>query len=174
MATKRPTSKKAQPEKPNTSQPKRSSAPADVLREQAQHLWLTGLGAFAKAQLEGNKIFENLVKETGDLPKRTRKAAQEQIDDMGAKAAGTWDKLEQVFEKRVAKALNTLGVPSHEDVDSLSRRVAELTAAVEALQAAPARAVRAPRAAPKPTKAAPAPAPAPAPRRTAARKAKAD
>lgn len=105
------------------------------LREQAQQLWMSGLGAFARAQLEGNKIFETLVKDTGSLPQRTRKAAQEQFDDVGAKAAGTWDKLEQVFEKRVAKALNTLGVPSHEDVDALSRRVAELTAAVQALQA---------------------------------------
>ena len=46
---------------------------------------------------------------------------------MRAKATGTWDKLEQVFEERVARAFHSLSVPSRKDVDVLSQRVAELT-----------------------------------------------
>ena len=102
------------------------------LRESAQQIWMAGLGAFAKAQAGGNKVFEALMKDGGALHS-TRQAAREQVDDMSAKASGTWDKLEQVFEKRVAKALHTLGVPTHDDVQTLSRRVAELTAMVDAL-----------------------------------------
>ena len=126
------------------------------LRESAQQIWMAGLGAFAKAQAGGNKVFEALMKDGGALHS-TRQAAREQVDDMAAKASGTWDKLEQVFEKRVAQTLHTLGVPTHEDVETLSRRVAELSALVESLRP-PAK----PRAASK------APAPAPAKRRAGA------
>jgi hypothetical protein len=52
---------------------------------------------------------------------------------VAGKAAGTWDRLEQVFEDRVARALGSLGVPSKQDIDRLSKRVVELSAAVQAL-----------------------------------------
>ena len=38
-------------------------------------------------------------------------------------AGGTWDKLEQVFEDRVARALSKLGVHTQDDVERLSQRV---------------------------------------------------
>lgn len=107
------------------------------LRESAQHIWMAGLSAFAKAQAGGNKVFEALMKEGEALQSRTRQAARDQVDEMAEKASGTWDKLEQVFETRVAKALHTLGVPTHDDIETLSRRVAELSALVDSLQRTP-------------------------------------
>lgn len=106
-----------------------------VIRESAQQIWLAGLGAFAKAQQEGNKVFEALVREGEEIQSRTRKVAEEKVTEMAAKATGTWDKLEQVFENRVAKALNGLGVPTKADIDALARRVAQLKAEVEKLNA---------------------------------------
>ena len=41
-------------------------------------------------------------------------------------AGGTWDKLEQVFEDRVARALSKLGVYTQNDVQRLAARVDEL------------------------------------------------
>ena len=35
----------------------------NTIRESAQQIWLAGLGAFAKAQAEGGKVFEALVRE---------------------------------------------------------------------------------------------------------------
>ena len=32
-----------------------------TIRESAQQIWLAGLGAFAKAQQEGNKVFDALA-----------------------------------------------------------------------------------------------------------------
>jgi poly(hydroxyalkanoate) granule-associated protein len=97
------------------------------VRESANQIWLAGLGAFAKAQQEGVKMFETLVAEGERFQERTKTAADERIAEMRTKATGTWDKLEQVFEDRVARALHSLSVPSRKDVDVLSRRVAELT-----------------------------------------------
>src|SRR5271166_4176529 len=100
---------------------------AAKIRESANQIWLAGLGAFSKAQQEGVKMFEALVAEGEKVQERTRTAADERIAEVRAKASGTWDKLEQVFEDRVAQALNRLSVPSRKDIDTLSKRVAELT-----------------------------------------------
>jgi poly(hydroxyalkanoate) granule-associated protein len=97
------------------------------VRESATQIWLAGLGAFAKAQQEGVKVFEALVAEGEKVQERTKATADERIAEVRAKASGTWDKLEQVFEDRVARALNSLSVPSRKDIDVLSQRVAELT-----------------------------------------------
>ena len=97
------------------------------VRESATQIWLAGLGAFSKAQQEGAKVFEALVAEGEKVQERTKVATDERLAEVRAKASGTWDKLEQVFEDRVARALNSLSVPSRKDVDILSQRVAELT-----------------------------------------------
>lgn len=70
---------------------------------------------------------------------------------LASRATGTLDKLEHVFEERVARALKALGVPTAKDVDRLARRVAELDTHVEALIGKKAR--PAPRRAPKAPKA---------------------
>jgi poly(hydroxyalkanoate) granule-associated protein len=104
-----------------------------TIRESAQQIWLAGLGAFAKAQEEGNKVFDALVREGESIQQKTRKVAEDKVTEMAARATGTWDKLEQVFENRVARSLHSLGVPTRDDVAALAKRVAELKAEVEKL-----------------------------------------
>jgi poly(hydroxyalkanoate) granule-associated protein len=117
---------------------------AQTVRDSAQQIWLAGLGAFAKAQEEGGKVFEALVKEGKSLEQRTVKTAETRLNAMAeqvgkktdqatAKATATWDKLEQVFEDRVARSLGRIGVPTNHDLQELVRRVEELTASVEKL-----------------------------------------
>ena len=106
---------------------------AMTVKESAQQIWLAGLGAFAKAQEEGGKVFDALVKEGENIQAKTRKMTDERVAQVAGKAAGTWDRLEQVFEDRVARALGSLGVPTKQDIDRLSKRVVELSAAVQAL-----------------------------------------
>jgi poly(hydroxyalkanoate) granule-associated protein len=99
------------------------------MKDSAQHIWLAGLGAFAKAQEEGSKVFENLVKEGSHLQQTTQQAQAkmtEAAEKMGQMASGQMDKLETIFEERVAKALKSLGLPSAEDVAALQARVAHL------------------------------------------------
>lgn len=106
---------------------------AQTVKDSAHQIWLAGLGAFAKAQEEGSKVFDALVKEGESIQNKTRKVADEQIAVVTGKAVGTWDRLEHVFEERVARALSSLGVPSKKEIDKLSKRVAELTAVVQKL-----------------------------------------
>nr|WP_316643804.1 phasin family protein [uncultured Roseateles sp.] len=145
---------------------------AQTVKDSAQQIWLAGLGAFAKAQGEGGKVFETLVKEGVSLQRKTRGIAEEKIsevtskmsgmaDDVTNKAGQHWDKLETIFEDRVAKSLNRLGVPSAKDVDALIARIDELSAAVSRLTGTPVGKAAAPakkRAAPAKKAAAAAPA----------------
>jgi poly(hydroxyalkanoate) granule-associated protein len=128
------------------------SALAGQVKESAQQIWLAGMGAFARAQAEGTKVFETLVKEGTSLQKKTQSAAEDKLSevtskmsnmagDVQAKAGQHWDKLESIFEERTAKALKKLGVPSAKDVDALMARIDELNAKVAKLsKGAPAKA----------------------------------
>ena len=155
---------------------KKAASPAGLLdsqlaasvKDSAQQIWLAGMGAFAKAQAEGGKVFDALVKEGVSLQRKTQAVAEEKLGDVTgkmssmasevtSKAGASWDKLENIFEERTAKALGKLGVPTAKDVAELSARVEALSAAVAKLSKSP--------------KAAPAKAAAKAPARKAAAKA---
>jgi poly(hydroxyalkanoate) granule-associated protein len=128
---------------------KAAAAVPAQLRESAQQFLSVGRDAINKAQQEGNRVFEALVKEANpirSLHKKTRDAAEASVSEMTARATDTWDKLEQVFETRVARALRSLGVPTRRELDELSARVDALAKAVEKLvktAAKPAAAVKA-------------------------------
>ena len=117
---------------------------AAAVKESAQQIWDAGVGAFGKAQAERGSIFDKLLKQGIDLQKKTRNKAEERIgdaagrvsamaDSVSAKAGHNWDKLEAIFERRTAKAMNKLGVPTAKDVEALSKRVDALASAVAKL-----------------------------------------
>jgi poly(hydroxyalkanoate) granule-associated protein len=119
---------------------------SDTVKQSAQQIWLAGLGAFSKAQQEGGKVFESLVKDGVAMQRKTQSAAEEKLseatsrmasmaNDISSKASGQWDKLETIFEDRVAKALNRLGAPSARDIDVLVARIDELDRSVAKLNA---------------------------------------
>ena len=119
------------------------------IKESAQQIWLAGLGAFAKAQAEGGKLFDTLVKEGSAIEQKTRKFTDSKVHDVrgavessvGAarqRATDTWDRLEKVFEDRVSRSLSRLGVPGRQDMDALAARVEELARAVRQSNATPA------------------------------------
>ena len=139
-------------QKLNADKKKSNAQLSSTVKESAQQIWLAGLGAFSKAQEEGGKVFEALVKEGLTIQRKTQAVAEEKIteatsrvttmaSDIGSKAQGQWDKLENIFEDRVAKALAKLGVPSARDLDALSARVDALA---KSSKAAPAKAATKP------------------------------
>lgn len=114
------------------------------LSESAQQVWLAGVGAFGRAQAEGGKLFESLVKEGLSLEQLTRKVATGRVDAVRdavettvgqarERAADTWDRLEKVFEDRVQRALRRLEVPNREDLAALIERVDALNAELRKL-----------------------------------------
>ena len=111
---------------------------SEHMKDSAQQIWLAGMGAFAKAQQEGTKVFETLVKDGTKLQEATQQAQAKVTEaahkmsamasDMGQRASGHMDKLEGIFEERVAKALQSMGLPTAQDLADLQARVAALEA----------------------------------------------
>ena len=135
---------------PASKTPKRKTAkpaPAsEPFTPPAQHVWLAGLGAMAKAQEQGSKAMEALLNDGLAFQRKSQAEAQQRLQeaterlshmasDFGQQATGRVDKLEHLFEDRVAKALHRLGMPSLLDIQMLNERVAQLEAQLAALQA---------------------------------------
>jgi poly(hydroxyalkanoate) granule-associated protein len=137
---KKTTSAKAKPQAEQISR---------TLSESAQQVWLAGVGAFSRAQNEGSKLFEALIKEGLKLEQNAVKFAGGQADAVRGKventvgqarerATDTWDRLEKVFEDRVQRALTKLGVPGRDDLAELTRKVDTPTAELRRQGGAPA------------------------------------
>ena len=113
-----------------------------------QQVWLAGLGAFARAQREGPKLFESLIEEGSALQQEQRakvehvvkgawKGVRQQVDSRAeqarTRATETLDNLEEMFQTRVQKALQQLGMPTSQEIGALSRKVNELNRSVQTL-----------------------------------------
>lgn len=118
--------------------------------ESAQHIWLAGVGAFGRAQEEGTRMFEALVKEGMSIEKNTRHIAGDRVDavrdameervgNVRDRASDTWDRLEKVFEQRVQRVLTKLGVPGSKELQDLIGRVNELNAQLRKLAGVPSK-----------------------------------
>jgi poly(hydroxyalkanoate) granule-associated protein len=131
---------------PGSTAPAEGADLAGTVKDSAQQIWLAGLGAFSKAQAEGGKVFQALVKEGMTIQRKTQAVAGEKLTDatsrmasmatdLSNKASGQWDKLENIFEERVARALKKLGVPTSQEIEQLTARIDELNRTVAALNA---------------------------------------
>ena len=117
---------------------------SENMKQSAKQIWQAGLGAFAKAQQEGGKVFESLVKEGSKFQETTLQAqakvaeaaakASAMASDIGQRASSQFDRLEGIFEERVAKALHQLGLPDAQDMAQLQNRVSALEAELQALK----------------------------------------
>ncbi len=130
------------------------AALAESIKASAQQIYLAGLAQFSKAQQNGGNVFETMVKEGLAVQRKTQAAAEERIsevtnkaagvaNEVAAKATGQWNKLEDIFEDRVARALNKLGVPSAKDIETLISRIDSLSKQVGSKATAAAKPVRA-------------------------------
>lgn len=118
--------------------------------DSAQKVWHAGIGAFAKAQAESEKIVEALtekaqalVAEGKKIEARVKAVAAEKAQEAQAFAKSKTNqtmnsisKLEGVFEERVGRTLNTLGIPSSKQVRTLIVRMEELQTSLNQLKRA--------------------------------------
>jgi len=103
---------------------------AKAIADSAQKIWLAGLGAFERARAEGPRMFDTLVDQGKSLGGQASAAADEALRTLretASSAGGRFDKLEQVFEDRLARSLRRLGVLTRAEVADLNQGVRELS-----------------------------------------------
>ncbi len=105
------------------------------LGESAQQIWLAGVGAFGRAQTEGSRLFETLVKEGSRVEQRAgsgagkvREALDSGVHGARTRAAETLGRVDQAFRGKVQGALKSLEVPTRRELGALLDRIDSLNA----------------------------------------------
>jgi poly(hydroxyalkanoate) granule-associated protein len=110
---------------------------AKAITDSAQKIWLAGLGAFSKAQAEGSRVFDQLIKEGAALEQKTRKYTKDSFDEVRGRIEAVTDRLrksgeasmermQSLIDERIAKAVQRMSVPTREDLDRLVEQITAL------------------------------------------------
>jgi poly(hydroxyalkanoate) granule-associated protein len=110
---------------------------AKAISDSAQKIWLAGLGAFSKAQAEGSRLFDELMRDGEALEQQTRKYTKERVGQLRDRMEETADRLRKtgqssmeriqtLVDERVAKAVERLAMPTREDINELATRMTQL------------------------------------------------
>lgn len=92
-----------------------------------RQIWLAGLGAAIVAQEEGSRMFDTLVHKGEEVEQKSGSPF--------ARMRGTWESVTQKFDEQVAASLHRIGMPSRDEIATLTRRVDALVASVDKLRA---------------------------------------
>ncbi|MEO7794876.1 MAG: phasin family protein [Thermoanaerobaculia bacterium] len=125
----------------------------EEIKQNAEKVWLAGLGALATAEEQGGKFFRSLMKKGEGYEKKglaqfdkLKSKLEDAAEGAKDRAGEAWGKVEEKVEDvegrlddRVSQVLRKIGVPSKSEIATLTRRVEELTQLVEKkLKPAPA------------------------------------
>ena len=105
--------------------------------ENAHQIWLAGLGAVAMAQEGSGKLFKNLVEKGEGM----EKAGRDKVDQAKGAVSGVktvaesyWETFERTVDDKVTTVIHRIGVPTKDEIDTLTDRVEALTDAIEKLR----------------------------------------
>lgn len=108
------------------------------IAESAQKVWLAGLGALAVAEEEGGRLFKDLVRRGESVESKLKGEVESLRKDIGVlaerargQAGRVLDRMESGWDEKVGQTLSRLGVPTREEIASLTARVEELTRKLE-------------------------------------------
>lgn len=106
-------------------------------RKYTKQIWLAGLGAFSRAEEEGNKLFDSLVKVGEELESKTTEIADQTVEKVSEKAkesvVDTKDKVEKLIDHSVHHSLNRIGLVTVKDIQHLENLILQLHSKVDTL-----------------------------------------
>lgn len=110
------------------------------LRKYTQQIWNAGVGAFSRAEEEGGKFFDNLVKVGEEIENRTRDIADTTVETVAEardkvleKASDTRGRVERMIDESLAGALERMGIPTQREIELMNNRLDTLTRLLEEL-----------------------------------------
>ncbi len=120
---------------------KKAKKVQDDIMDSAHKVWLAGLGAVAMAEDEGAKIFHDLISKGKELESRSEKETKEQMETAKGTVAGLkvvaesyWETFGRTVDDQVTNVIHRIGVPTKEEIETLTKKVEDLTAAVDNLR----------------------------------------
>ena len=116
---------------------KKSKELQNDIMESAHKIWLAGLGAVAMAEEEGAKFFSNLMEKGQKLENKSKKhveKAKGTVTGMKTVAESYWETFGRTIDDRVTAVIHRIGVPTKDEIEALTKKVENLTVAVDKLR----------------------------------------
>jgi len=114
---------------------------SDQVMKYSHQIWLAGLGAYNKAEQEGQRAFDHLVELGKDVEAHVRghqdreSSHTQRTDNPTPSAHRKGGKIENAFDKRLSSALQRLGISNTADISALSQRIDQLQQKIDTLTA---------------------------------------
>lgn len=112
----------------------------DEVAHAGRSAWLASLGAMAEAERQGRDTFETLVRRGETYEARRREDLKERLHKAAGRArrvrqwfSGTLEETVEGAARTTEQTLERLGVPTHDDIATLNRRIERLHREVESL-----------------------------------------
>ncbi len=109
------------------------------MKESAHKIWLAGLGAMAVAEQEGSRLFKSLVEKGEELESRGKDQVEKARGTFGGVrtvAESYWETLERTIDDQLTAVIHRIGVPTKDEIETLTKKVEALTKSVEKLRSA--------------------------------------
>jgi poly(hydroxyalkanoate) granule-associated protein len=116
---------------------KKSKELQQDIMESAHKVWLAGLGAVAVAEQEGGKFFANLVDQGQKMEKRSKKKVEQAkgtVAGVKTVAESYWETFGRTIDDRMTAVIHRIGVPTKDEIEALTKKVQDLTVAVDKLR----------------------------------------
>ena len=98
------------------------------LRDSVAQVWLAGLGALAVTEEEGSKVFQSLVKRGQGVERGTKARLRQAMTTARQETSSALTRVESTVDDTLELVLHRLGVPTKQDIESLTRRIEGLAA----------------------------------------------
>ena len=108
------------------------------LMDSAHKIWLAGLGALSLAEEEGGKMFKTLVQrgESFEIKgKEHVEKARGAVTGVRTVAESYWETFERTVDEKITSVIHRIGVPTKDEIETLTRKVEDLTKAIEKMRA---------------------------------------
>ncbi len=106
-------------------------------RKYTKQIWLAGLGAFSRAEEEGNKLFDALVKVGEELESSSEQVTESSkskvVDKSTELVAEKIEKVEKILDHSVNHSLNRIGLVTAKDLQHLESLILQLHQKVDSL-----------------------------------------
>jgi poly(hydroxyalkanoate) granule-associated protein len=105
-----------------------------------QQVWLAGVGACMTIETEGKKLFGALVQsgkvgtvQASQQAEEVVEGLQERLETLREDGFNYINKLDKAFQKSATQGLRRLGIPRHEDIQHLARRIEAVQQSIDEL-----------------------------------------
>jgi poly(hydroxyalkanoate) granule-associated protein len=116
---------------------KKSKEIHNDIMDSAHKVWLAGLGAVAMAEKEGGKFLSNLMEQGQKLEGKSKEQVEKAkgtVAGMKTVAESYWETFGRTLDDQMTAVIHRIGVPTKDEIEALTKKVEDLTVAVDNLR----------------------------------------